>query len=222
MYNGGKNGAGVYQAIINQMPPHDIYIELFLGSGAILRNKRPAKRNIGIEINPKVIGKFWQDPAGFEIFQECAIEYLRGVKKTLPKNTFIYMDPPYPLFARKGINSRLYDYELTDQQHTDILAMALQLPCMVCISSYPNKLYDDLLKNWRVYDFTVQTQSGSAIERLYMNYPEPKKLHDYNYLGKDRGDRQRIKQKIHRHVAGLLRLPPLEREAILEAIKLTM
>lgn len=30
-YPGGKSGAGVYQAIINQLPPHSTYVELFLG-----------------------------------------------------------------------------------------------------------------------------------------------------------------------------------------------
>jgi hypothetical protein len=33
-YPGGKNGLGVYQAIINRMPPHQVYIEPFLGLGA--------------------------------------------------------------------------------------------------------------------------------------------------------------------------------------------
>lgn len=33
-YLGGKNGSGVYQAIINLLPPHDTYIEGFLGTGA--------------------------------------------------------------------------------------------------------------------------------------------------------------------------------------------
>ena len=31
-YPGGKNGAGIYQRIINHMPPHETYIEAFLGS----------------------------------------------------------------------------------------------------------------------------------------------------------------------------------------------
>jgi len=30
-YAGGKGRDGVYQAIINQMPPHGVYIEPFLG-----------------------------------------------------------------------------------------------------------------------------------------------------------------------------------------------
>lgn len=34
-YFGGKAQDGVYQTIINQIPPHQIYIEPFLGGGAI-------------------------------------------------------------------------------------------------------------------------------------------------------------------------------------------
>jgi len=36
-YPGGKSGAGVYQTIINRMPPHRVYIEPFLGGAAIMR-----------------------------------------------------------------------------------------------------------------------------------------------------------------------------------------
>lgn len=49
-YPGGKNGAGVYQTIINLMPPHETYIEPFLGGGAIMRLKRPAPLNIGTDL----------------------------------------------------------------------------------------------------------------------------------------------------------------------------
>lgn len=48
-YPGGKNSAGVYQRIICQMPPHRVYVEPFLGSGAILRYKKPAEVNIGFD-----------------------------------------------------------------------------------------------------------------------------------------------------------------------------
>jgi len=49
-YPGGKNGAGVFQRIINLVPPHDVYIEPFLGSGALMRLKRPARLNIGVDL----------------------------------------------------------------------------------------------------------------------------------------------------------------------------
>ncbi|MBS0352463.1 MAG: DNA adenine methylase, partial [Proteobacteria bacterium] len=46
-YPGGKGKC--YQRLINLMPPHETYIETHLGSGAVLRNKRPAKTTIGID-----------------------------------------------------------------------------------------------------------------------------------------------------------------------------
>ena len=49
-YPGGKNGAGVYQKIINLMPPHERYFEPFLGGGAVLRLKRPARENIACDL----------------------------------------------------------------------------------------------------------------------------------------------------------------------------
>lgn len=54
-YPGGKGGSGVYQTIINHMPPHATYIEAFAGSGAVLRAKRPAARNVAIDRNAVVL-----------------------------------------------------------------------------------------------------------------------------------------------------------------------
>lgn len=62
-YPGGKNGSGVYQTIINRMPPHDVYVEPFLGGGAILRLKRSARLNIGVDLDPDPLARF-ADNAG--------------------------------------------------------------------------------------------------------------------------------------------------------------
>jgi len=53
MYPGGKNAS--YQHIINQIPPHRVYIEGFLGSGAIMRLKLPASINIGLDLDAEVL-----------------------------------------------------------------------------------------------------------------------------------------------------------------------
>ncbi|MDN3512895.1 MAG: hypothetical protein NG747_00670 [Candidatus Brocadia sp.] len=52
-YHGGKGG--VFQKLINLMPLHEVCIETHSGGGAVIRNKRAARCNIGVEIDPAVI-----------------------------------------------------------------------------------------------------------------------------------------------------------------------
>lgn len=62
-YPGGKAGAGVYQTLINLMPPHSMYVEPFLGGGAVMRHKRPAAVNVGLDLDEAVI-ESWSTVAG--------------------------------------------------------------------------------------------------------------------------------------------------------------
>jgi DNA adenine methylase len=73
VYPGGKNGAGVYQTLINLMPPHEVYIEPFLGGGAIMRQKRPAALNIGIDLDAAVIARFDDDARACTVESDDAI-----------------------------------------------------------------------------------------------------------------------------------------------------
>ena len=54
-YFGSKATAGLCQAIIALMPPHDTYIETHLGGGAIMKRKPPALTNLGIDLNAYVL-----------------------------------------------------------------------------------------------------------------------------------------------------------------------
>ena len=63
-YPGGKNGAGVYQKLINLTPPHSVYIEPFLGSGAVMRLKRPAGLNVGVDLVGSALSAVSADIAG--------------------------------------------------------------------------------------------------------------------------------------------------------------
>ena len=80
-YPGGKNGAGVKQCIINQIPPHDVYIEPFGGGGAILFNKLPAQRNIVVEKTAAVAAGLCDGirrrDLRAEVFNCCGLEYLK-------------------------------------------------------------------------------------------------------------------------------------------------
>jgi DNA adenine methylase len=78
-YPGGKGAA--YKKLINLMPPHEVYIETHLGGGAVMRNKRPARSNIGIEIDSEVV-EMWVNmhPRDFELVHDTAINYLKNYR----------------------------------------------------------------------------------------------------------------------------------------------
>jgi hypothetical protein len=52
-----------------------------------------------------------------------------------------------------------------------------------------------------------------------MNYPEPDELHDYHFLGDTFRERERIRRRIERWQLRLERLPPLERRALIAALR---
>jgi hypothetical protein len=53
------------------MPPHEVYIEPFLGGGAVMRLKRPARLNIGIDRDEQVIAS-WLAGEGDRLTPEMA------------------------------------------------------------------------------------------------------------------------------------------------------
>lgn len=301
-YPGGKSQAGTYQQIINLIPPHSTYIETHLGSGAIARAKRPAGRNILIDLDPGVIAAFpvgrrdgvveftraanvtsddggivtigdtaiigeerrrlspevtipdpiaqSGDTAGlvdrtagngdapatpdltmgapiatvgdarctYELINADALAWLRAWP--FRGDEFIYCDPPYLIETRRQPR-RIYRYELGEQDHIDLLACLLSLPCKVMISGYYSDLYAGALAGWQTATFQAITRGGSmATEWLWMNYPRPVRLHEYTYLGDGFRERERIKRKAARWAARLRGMSPLERQAILAALEM--
>jgi len=215
-YPGGKGGAGVYQTLINRMPPHDTYIETHLGGGAVLRSKRPARRNIGIDLDPAVIESWQQrDHEGIELVGGDTLAFLQDFSFT--GNELVYADPPYLMETRRS--GPLYRYEYTTEQHRELLDTLKTLPCKVMISGYWSALYDQALDGWEAISFEAQTRGGTtATEWVWMNYPTPVALHDYRYLGESFRERERIKRKMQRWVNRLESMPHLERQALSAAL----
>jgi len=56
IYPGGKNLAGTYQRIINQIPPHSFYCEPFCGSAAIAEVDAPGTTGVSAGRGPVVAG----------------------------------------------------------------------------------------------------------------------------------------------------------------------
>jgi len=234
-YPGGKSGAGVYQTLINLMPPHDVYIEPFLGGGAIMRRKHPAPLNIGIDKDKHVIKKWLtnssfascddersrmnptltsdDDGSRFEFRCQDGMAFLSRYAFT--GKELVYCDPPYVHSTRR--RSDLYRHEMTDRQHSELLRIIRQLPCPVMISGYWSELYADALSDWRSLSFTSQTRGGPRTEWVWYNF-RTQALHDYSYLGQNFRERERIKRKRNRWIAKLSRMNPLERQALVAAI----
>ena len=214
---GGKGGPGVWQAIINQMPPHDVYIEPFLGNGSVLLHKRPARLSIGIDLDPEVIQRF-ERPKGCELVCGNSLSWLR-LRKDWTGSELIYADPPYLLSTRNS-QRRYYRCEmLTEPEHAEFLRIARSLPCKVVISGYWSALYVATLPDWRTVKYTAVDRRGRRREEiLWCNFPEPFALHDYRFLGRDHRQRQDIRRKTARWKNKLAKMPLLERAGILAAI----
>lgn len=221
-YPGGKNGSGVYQTIINQMPPHRIYIEAFLGGGAILRNKRPAPvANIGIDRDDDVVKTFRpRDIPKLALIRANALEWLAlDIHYINESDTLLYLDPPY-LMETRSSQRPIYRYELSEADHRQLLGTIKGLRCMVILSGYYSELYARELAGWRTLQYQAQCRNGkTATEWLWMNFPPPFNLHDYHYLGKNFRERERIKRKKTRWIGRLDRMKSLERYALLDAIQ---
>lgn len=237
-YNGGKSGSGVYQQIINRIPPHNIYIEPFAGHIGIFRKIRRAPLSILNDKAPAIIKEIQsyldhtKQPFNIDFFQGNLFEKPKANLVILRNNdyrsiinrfkdngdAFIYCDPPYPMLTRRS-QQRLYTFEWEGMQdQIDFLAVIRDVKCACMISSYPNDLYTECLQGWQRHTFTTRTRGGSATEIIYMNYPAPEILHDYKYLGSNRRHRLEIKRKVKRWRERLAIMPSEHRMALLSSI----
>lgn len=226
-YPGGKEGAGVWQRIVNLMPPHDVYVELFAGGGAVLRNKEPAPHEYAFDLDPDALIRLkqWAREAarGATILNQDALswleEFVNDTELEPPAASWLfYADPPYPLSVRRTDRVRYYN-ELTDADHVALLGLlkkAGQRGVRVMLSGYRCALYDVPLADWYRVDYEAMTRGGVLVpESLWMNFPPPLELrHGYDVVGNNFRERERIKRKRRRWLANFSRLENTEREAI--------
>jgi site-specific DNA-adenine methylase len=214
---GGKGKT--FQQLINLMPPHEVYIETHLGGGSVIRNKRLAKRNIGIEIDPKVF-QIWPEEEKrpeLELIQADAVLFLKTYQFT--GNEMVYCDPPYLRETRRNRNRKYYRHEYCVEQHLELLEVIKTIQCMVMISGYESELYKEILTGWHIHTFDSAVRGGVNTEWVWMNYPEPIELHDYRFLGNNFRERERLKRRKENWVSRLQCMPVLERQALLCAMQ---
>lgn len=83
-------------------------------------------------------------------------------------NVLIYADPPYLLSTRHG---KQYRYEMTDQDHADLLDVLKAHKGPVLLSGYESKLYNDALSTWHKDTFDTYAQTATKRkEVLWCNF----------------------------------------------------
>lgn len=224
---GTKSGSGVWQRIISEMPPHDVYLEPFAGTGKIGITKKQARSTIFIDSDPAA-------PIFMAIPPEAspnpsmrsrtaivgdAISWILSLKPMITDRWLLYVDPPY-LMTVRSTKQRYYKNEFhTDAQHKQLLSLLLTLPAGIIISGYDSELYNEMLSGWRkIYIPTVKRSGARAIEVLWMNFPECIAYHDIRYVGKNYRERERVKRKKIRWMNRLKNMDRIDKAVLIDAI----
>ena len=85
--------------------------------------------------------------------------------------TLHYVDPPYVQSTR--CRGRDYKFELSDQDHVDLIATLQSLQGKVVLSGYAHPIYDERLADWRRVE--VSAKADRALDRtevIWMNFED--------------------------------------------------
>lgn len=214
---GSKGAMGAAKRIVSEMPPHELYIECFGGSGAVGRLKKPARLDLFVERDPSTAAALAAavTPRGGQVVCGDCTRML--VPEVIPDEAVLYADPPYMMSVRKSKKS-YYRFELSsDAAHDRLLSWLLRFRCRVMVSGYWSELYAARLEGWRLVTFGVGTRRGRALECLWLNFPAGVDRHDARFVGAGYRERERIRRKVRRWVSRLAALPMHERAAVLAA-----
>jgi DNA adenine methylase len=102
-------------------------------------------------------------------------DHLEIIKEHDSPNTLFYCDPPYVHSTRTATDA-YDDYEMTDEQHSQLGELINKIQGKAVISGYDSKLYQDLFKGWQCICKSVKNNAGQGktksnrIEVLWLNY----------------------------------------------------
>ena len=96
------------------------------------------------------------------------IDAVKLISRYSHPDTLIYCDPPYMQELRKA---HMYRYEMSTEDHVELLSVLLDSKSKVILSGYDNDLYNDMLKGWYTAEKITTAQMGlHRTEKLWMNY----------------------------------------------------
>lgn len=89
-------------------------------------------------------------------------------------DTLYYLDPPYLHSTRTS--KKIYEYEMTDNDHINLLNWAKTLKGSVVISGYNSDLYNTVLTGWNKYEKSIANSASQSkkknkmVECIWKNY----------------------------------------------------
>lgn len=117
---------------------------------------------------PSHIQSFTERLRGVVIENRNAVEVMIQHDST---ETLHYIDPPYMHATRYSSKRRVYNNEMTDAQHADLLEACQSLKGNVIVSGYKTDMYTAMLKDWRCVEFKALADGAKKrTECLWMNY----------------------------------------------------
>lgn len=80
-------------------------------------------------------------------------------------NTLFYLDPPY-LPETKSAKTAFGEFEMTEEQHIELLDVITKVQGKVMLSGYASKLYESRLAGWTRHDFDLPNNAaGDVLKR---------------------------------------------------------
>lgn len=95
-----------------------------------------------------------------QIEHQPAVQLLERYKR---KDVLIYADPPYIIETR---TKRHYKYEMTIEDHIELLEKLNQHPGPVLLSGYAHSVYDDRLQDWHRETMEVSAEAGAKRQEV--------------------------------------------------------
>lgn len=216
-YPGSKAANGAREQIISLMPAHQLYVEPYLGGGAVLYAKKPAAWSIVNDADADVVRYHQRHPLpNTEYRVGDALDLVASLDPARAAETLVYLDPPYHPESRS--QKKLYHFEADAGHHSSLLVVLQELRCFVILSGYRCAVYDQALASWHRVDYRVMTRGGPRIESAWCNFRPGEQLHDVRFIGKNFRERERIKRKRNRWQRKFERMPAAERAVIREAL----
>jgi DNA adenine methylase len=81
------------------------------------------------------------------------------------ENIFFYLDPPYLLSTR--ISKDVYDYEMTERDHVNLLDLCIQSKAKILLSGYESKIYNIKLTNWTRQEKIIINHSSQQLNKQF-------------------------------------------------------